>query len=231
MKILALDFSSAQRSVAVIQKDELAPPPRQESWYPEFENVIVSEFISLATGVTSPVHMAENALLEAQVEREEIEVIAVGLGPGSYNGIRGAISVAQGWQLAREVQLLGISSAEVIAARAKEEGLLDRVNVVIDAQRGEFYVAVYELDADRYREVEPLKIVSQADIRGRELLGETLIGPEIKKWFPGGREIFPRAETLAKMAWTRKHFVSGEQLEPIYLRETSFVKAPKPRIL
>ena len=52
--------------------------------------------------------MIESALAEAKIEREQIEVIAVGLGPGSYTGIRAAISVAQGWQLARGVKLLGV---------------------------------------------------------------------------------------------------------------------------
>jgi tRNA threonylcarbamoyl adenosine modification protein YeaZ len=231
MKILALEFSSAQRSVAVVQKDELAPPPKQESWYPEFENIIVSEIVSAANNLTAPMHMVNEALEEGQIEREEIGGIVVGLGPGSYTGIRGAIALAQGWQLARKINLLGISSVECIVARACEEGLDGRVNVVIDAQRDEFYVAVYELDATRYREVEPLQIVSKAEIRGREVLGETLIGPEIKKWFSKGKELFPRAETMAKMSWTRKHFVSGEDLEPIYLRETNFIKAPPSRIL
>ena len=44
--------------------------------------------------------MIEEALREAGLEREQIEVLAVGLGPGSYTGIRVALSLAQGWQLA-----------------------------------------------------------------------------------------------------------------------------------
>ena len=48
--------------------------------------------------------------------REAIEAIAVGLGPGSYTGIRAAIALAQGWQLAREVKTLGVSSVAAMAA-------------------------------------------------------------------------------------------------------------------
>ena len=72
-------------------------------------------------------------------------MIAVGLGPGSYTGIRVAISMAQGWQLARGVKLLGVSSAECLAAQAQAEKIFGRVNVVIDAQRNEFYLATYEI--------------------------------------------------------------------------------------
>ena len=88
-------------------------------------------------------------LREAGLEREQIEVIAVGLGPGSYTGIRVAISIAQGWQLARGVKLLGVSSAECLAAQAQAEKIFGRVNVVIDAQRNEFYLAAYEISSGR----------------------------------------------------------------------------------
>jgi hypothetical protein len=56
-----------------------------------------------------------------------------------------------------------------------------------------------------------------------------LAGPEVTKWFPGGRLIFPRAAVLAELAARRCDFTPGERLEPIYLRETNFVKAPPAR--
>jgi hypothetical protein len=59
--------------------------------------------------------------------------------------------------------------------------------------------------------------------------GATLIGPEVTKWFPAGRLVLPRAVTIARLAATRTDFLPGEKLEPIYLRETTFVKAPPPR--
>ena len=71
-----------------------------------------------------------------------------------------AISIAQGWQLARGVKLLGIGSVECLAAQAQAEKIFGRVNVVIDAQRGEFYLANYEISADGVKEIEPLKIVA-----------------------------------------------------------------------
>jgi tRNA A37 threonylcarbamoyladenosine modification protein TsaB len=53
--------------------------------------------------------------------------------------------MAQGWQLARAVKLVGVSSASAIAAQGLSEGLRGLVNVVIDAQRGEFYLGAYDL--------------------------------------------------------------------------------------
>jgi tRNA threonylcarbamoyladenosine biosynthesis protein TsaB len=214
MTILAIDFSSPQRSVAVWRPDTGA-----------------GEAVETGAGFSRGLAMVDAALHDAKIEREQIERIVVGLGPGSYTGIRAAIALAQGWQLARDVKLLGISSAETIAAQAVAEGFTGRVNVVIDAQRGEFYLAAYDLNPASFREIEPLRIVAKAEIFSREQAGEILIGPEVTRWFASGRIIFPRAATLAKYAAGRNDFVTGEKLEPVYLRETTFVKAPPSRVI
>jgi tRNA threonylcarbamoyladenosine biosynthesis protein TsaB len=170
--------------------------------------------------VTNTFGLTEKVLAAAKILREQIEVIAVGIGPGSYTGIRAAIAIAQGWQLARGVKLLGISSAEVLAAQAQAEKMFGRVNVVIDAQRGEFYLGGWEISELERKEISPLKIVSAAEIEALKLTGEICVGPDAEK------NLFPSAAMLARLAAGRTHFLPGEKLEPIYLRETTFVKAP-----
>lgn len=133
MKILAVEFSSAQRSVAVwegggdtapaLLGSALEPPQPRADQAP-------------GPGQPSPIPsrrslgLVEQALAEAQCGREEIGALAVGLGPGSYTGIRGAIALAQGWQLGRGIKLLGVSSVECLAGQARVEGL---------ARPGEYY--------------------------------------------------------------------------------------------
>jgi tRNA threonylcarbamoyladenosine biosynthesis protein TsaB len=212
MTILALEFSSPQRSVAVARGEG-----------------VLAETVETGGRGTNAFGMIEIVLAEAKIEREQIEVIAVGLGPGSYTGIRAAISLAQGWQLARGVKLLGVSSAEAITATARMEKILGQASVVIDAQRGEFYLAAYEITADGCREVAPLKISSRAEVQSQAGGDGILIGPEVTRWFSGGRMVFPRAAALAELAARRSGFVPGEKLEPIYLRETNYVKSPPPR--
>jgi tRNA threonylcarbamoyladenosine biosynthesis protein TsaB len=216
MKILALDFSSAQRSVAVLNGSSAS----------------VCQVVETTPGHTMrPLAMIESALRQAGVEREQMECIAVGLGPGSYTGIRAAIALAQGWQLARGVKVLGVSSAACVATQAQAEGITGSGSVVIDAQRGEFYLAGYEFNAGTAREVSPLRLASLDAVRALERAGEMLIGPEVTRWIAGGRLVFPRAAALGQLALTRTDFVPGEKLEPIYLRETTFVKAPPSRII
>jgi tRNA threonylcarbamoyladenosine biosynthesis protein TsaB len=214
MTILALEFSSPQRSVAVLRTNGAAA---------------ACEVVEAGGRGTNAFAMIERTLAETKIEREQIDVLVVGLGPGSYTGIRAAISLAQGWQLARGVKLLGVNSAEAIAAQMRAEKTHGRVNVVIDAQRNEFYLAAYEVAPDGWREISPLTILTKAEVQSQVDAGEILIGPEVTRWFPGGRVIFPRAAALAELAARRSDFTPGEKLEPIYLRETNFVKAPAAR--
>ena len=217
--ILALEFSSPQRSVAVTHEPTDGGP------------LSLGEAIETGARSSNALGLVVEALRQAQIERGQIECLVIGLGPGSYNGIRLAIALAQGWQLARSVKLLGISTAECLATQAQAEGMVGRVEVVIDAQRGEFYLAGYDLSPEARRETEPLRVASLPEVQARQQAGGILIGPEVAKWFPGSLVLYPRAATLGQLARGRTDFVPGEELKPIYLRETQFVKAPPPRIL
>ena len=207
MTILALEFSSEQRSVALARDSAILSEATESGGY----------------RVTRAFGLIEKVLEQAKMSRDEIEVIAVGLGPGSYTGIRAAIAIAQGWQLARDVKLLGVSSAECLAAQAQAEKIFGRVNVVIDAQREEYYLATWEISETSRKEIAPLKIVAAAEIMAKKSAREICIGPE------AGKILFPSAATVARLAAGRTDFVTDKTLKPVYLREASFVKAPAAR--
>jgi len=217
MTILALEFSSPQRSVAVARAGR-----------------VLGEVIETGAGLRpdqkagarGAFSMIEAVLHEAKLEREQIEILAVGLGPGSYTGVRVALSMAQGWQLAHGAKLLGVNSMECLAAQAQAERIFGRVDVMVDAQRNEFYLATYEISADGWNAIGSLRIVTAEEIQSRAGTREILIGPEVTRWFPGGRTIFPHAAILARLAVERDGLVAGEKLEPIYLREANFAKVP-----
>ena len=220
MTILALEFSSSQRSVAVVRSDT----GRDAS--------VISEVVETGAGGTRAFGLIQSALGEAKLERGQIEMLAIGLGPGSYAGIRIALGIAQGWQLASgsgRLKVLGISSVECMAAQAQAENIRGRANVVVDAQRNEFYLAAYDIAAHDCKELAPLKILPQAEVQSQAGSNALLIGPEVTRWFARGRAVYPRAATLGRLALCRDDFVDAEKLEPIYLRETHFVKAAPAR--
>jgi tRNA threonylcarbamoyl adenosine modification protein YeaZ len=209
MKILALEFSSPRRSVAALNAETGA----------------LAEAVDTTGGHSmKPFALIDSVLQQSGLEREEIQRVVVGLGPGSYSGIRAAIALAQGWHLACRVSLCGISSARCMAAQEAAAGLHHKFNVVIDAQRGEFYLATYEVLAGKPTPVSPMQIVTPEPIKEREKGGQVIIGPEVTKWFTVGRQVFPSAATLAQLASKSADSSLCEALEPIYLRETAFVK-------
>ncbi|HXR08214.1 MAG TPA: tRNA (adenosine(37)-N6)-threonylcarbamoyltransferase complex dimerization subunit type 1 TsaB [Candidatus Acidoferrum sp.] len=245
MKILAVEFSSTQRSAAVwesggeqMQNAEcrmqnqatrpvllgsaMEPPERRADKaagageHPQFP-------------ARRSLGLVEQALAEANCGGEEIGAVAVGLGPGSYTGIRGAIALAQGWELGRGVALLGVSSVECLAAQAEAEGRRGAVNIIVDAQRNEFYLARYEIDEGGRREIEALRLATMAEVQALAGAGQALLGPEIRQWFGSGTDLYAGAVMVGRLACGRRDFVPGEKLEPIYLRETAFKKAPPPR--
>lgn len=211
MKILAVEFSSETRSVALVEGGH-----------------VLGRASGMGGRNTRSFALIEAAFREAGLEREVIECIAVGLGPGSYAGIRAAIALAQGWQLARDILVLGVNSVECLAAQAHDEGVRAMVHFLIDAQRKEFYCGRAELASGA--RVEPLRLVGFEEASA--LPAATLIvEPALLPQFPGARAMSPDAATLGRLAATRSDFVSAARLEPIYLRATSFVKAPPPRLI
>jgi len=201
MTCLALEFSSDRRSVAIAS-----------------ENGLLSEVVHQGTVQTPVFALIHSALAQADLVRSQIQRLAVGSGPGSYTGIRLAISAVQGWQLATGIPTVGVNSFEGLAVEAA--AFSGPVLLAVDAQRGEFAVAV----AERGLLIEPIHLLSLEAVQQRIAAGWRVAGPGIPHHLPGAQELFPRAATLARMALSLGE-VPAESLAPVYLREASFVKA------
>lgn len=208
MTCLALEFSSDRRSVAVARAGQVR-----------------AEVVHEGTRRTPVFGLIESALEQAGVGRREVECLAVGLGPGSYTGIRVAISVAQGWQLGRGIRTIGVNSLDALAVVA-ESAFPGPILLAVDAQRGEFAAA----PAESGRLVGPVTLLAVDELRRRQESGWRVAGPEIASVFPEAKQLFPTASVVAQLAMGREA-VPAELLMPVYLREASFVKAPPARVI
>jgi tRNA threonylcarbamoyl adenosine modification protein YeaZ len=200
MKILALEFSTLRRSVALLEdgrvlKEDTEEARRGGSPFPLIARVLEDNFP---------------------------DALAIGLGPGSYTGIRSALAIAQGWNLAHGTLASGISSAEAIAFNAWRAGERGAVEVVIGAQRTEVYSACYEVSQSGHILTHELQILPRPRRLGK------LIGPEATRWDSSGKNEFPTGAAIGLLA-ANASVGPPEILEPIYLREVSFVKAPPAR--
>ena len=212
MKILAIEFSSDHRSVAVFGDDQLLA----ERTVREGRN-------------TAAVQLIEATLAAAKTERKQIECIAVGIGPGSYTGIRAAIALTQGWQIATGVQVQAVDSLEALALGQHVAGARGEITFAVDAARGEFYLAKFELGEDGIRNLEPTHLAKRSEYEALLAREQPIIGPSFAEKYSEASERFPSAEFVGRLAGRLTDFIEASELEPVYLREVDFVKAPPLR--
>jgi tRNA threonylcarbamoyladenosine biosynthesis protein TsaB len=173
---------------------------------------------------------AHNAVIFGPVEeivkayRDRLRGIVVGLGPGSYGGVRVAIAVANGLSIAMGLPVAGRSSLEAWDADS------DSYLVVGDARRGTIFVAEV---IDRKLQGEPA-LVEVAEIEShlaplRER-GLALHTPDAKviDFLPDARLSYPAARKLASLFGDSDFGEGPVVLEPHYLR-APFITMPKAK--
>ncbi len=204
--ILCLEFASERRSAAVAR-----------------DGVVLAESHILAGRATSAPNLIGVALRDAGLSPGDVNQLALGIGPGSYTGIRRAIATLQGWHLARGTPISPVNSFLTLAALAAQQSPAPAL-LATDAQRGEW--AVVEAEAGHLGG--ELRLVARAELDGWISAGRRVISPDAH--LSGATRLFPTAAQAALLAFGMPA-VPPEVLAAVYLREASFVKAPPPRAL
>jgi tRNA threonylcarbamoyladenosine biosynthesis protein TsaB len=81
-------------------------------------------------------------LHEQNVEMSQLHAVAAATGPGSFTGVRVAVTVAKTLAFSLKIPLLGVSTLDLIAYSQATAGL--PVCALLDAGRGEVYVGRYQ---------------------------------------------------------------------------------------
>jgi tRNA threonylcarbamoyladenosine biosynthesis protein TsaB len=200
MKILALELSSGQGSVAWIENGRAPfvrsfPNDRKHSGL-FFENL---ELCSREFGAPN--------------------VIVVGLGPGSYAGVRIAIATAIGLRAASANKLIGISSIRGMDTAARE------YCVIGDARRASFFFG--RVNDGRLTEAPSLHSRAELEVKITES-SVPLFASEPLPQFPRAMLVYPSARRLAEVVSDQvAEIADTRSLEPIYLREPH-ITVPKP---
>jgi tRNA threonylcarbamoyl adenosine modification protein YeaZ len=144
--VLAIDTSGSFCCVALQLEDGVVVHRESEGAGDHFERIstLVSEVLNLK-GVAAA----------------DLGHLRVGVGPGSFTGLRIGMSFAKGFAVAARVPLVGGSSfAAVAAARLAcvGEAGLERILVIADARREEVFLAEYRVKGEELEEVVPPRI-------------------------------------------------------------------------
>ncbi|PAW77559.1 MAG: tRNA (adenosine(37)-N6)-threonylcarbamoyltransferase complex dimerization subunit type 1 TsaB [Verrucomicrobia bacterium Tous-C9LFEB] len=151
-----------------------------------------------------------NALMQLGLPRLALARIIIGIGPGSFSGIRVALAAAQAIALVQRVPVHGICSAFSIAAQHSE---VTRLGVFADARRGEFYGTIFNQG-----KMEKESFILTRDELETEL-GKVTLAVSAEA-IPGvSQRTYPRARDLLLLPPDLQQWVRHRELEPIYLRE------------
>ena len=164
------------------------------------------------------------ALEEARDVAARIDRIAVGLGPGSYAGVRIAIAGAFGLQFVWNCELVGIPSVLAVAPVGAH------FRVIGDARRGAWYYSRIKNGEciDGPRLIESAAALAEVLAGSDEAIFSTEVLPEL--WNAQCR--LPDAAILAELAAAESGILQRDDLEPLYLREPHItLTAPKKTAL
>jgi tRNA threonylcarbamoyladenosine biosynthesis protein TsaB len=150
--------------------------------------------------------LADGLLAQAGLGWGELERIAVGVGPGTFTGLRIGIATARGLAQALGVELVGVSSLRALAYGSA------RALAVIDARRGEIFVAAYEGG----QEVLGPQAVGPDGLG--ELLESSVLDPSTEQWLALGdgavlyRDAFERLGLIVAEDRSERHRIEGRAI-------------------
>ena len=158
--------------------------------------------------------LAAEVMAEAGVGFSELQRIGVGVGPGSFTGVRVGLAFAKGLALAWDAPLVGIGSLEALAVSAESSGV---IAAAIDARRGRVYLQLF-------RDGAPLTPPDVVEIEAAAHLVEengaaVVVGsgaPLLKPTGEPAPTAWPSPEALVRLA--QAAVLPTEPPLPLYLR-------------
>jgi len=149
MRILAFDTATRATTVALLDTDDGAAVQRRDDPVPGQRPRHTSHLMALIVEV----------LGDAGSGWSQVDRIAVGVGPGTFTGLRIGIATALALARAREIPLVGVSTLRSLALGAALSGVAqpEAVLSVIDARRSEVFAAGWSVEAAASSSSEPLQ--------------------------------------------------------------------------
>ncbi len=225
MRICGVDTSTALGSVALVE-----------------DGVVVAEDarrVSNAHG-ESLLPMIDEVFAKAGWKPADVARWCVGVGPGSFTGVRIGVATVKGIVLATGAELVGVGSLEAMAALVPDAGSGERARVIlsaVDAIRGELYVQALgavrsepvclrpeAIGAwlDGLTDAPEVVVVGEAAAKIPPLPGRSVVGS-----FTSGEHALPHARGVALVGRSLPP-VAPALLEPVYVRPPEITTPKRP---
>jgi tRNA threonylcarbamoyladenosine biosynthesis protein TsaB len=141
MSLLGIDTATAASAACVVREDggrfEAAPEPARLAQRPAHARELMPAVAEV--------------MERAGLDYRDLEAIAVGVGPGSFTGLRIGVATARALASGAGLGLRPVSSLAALGAGMAEQGDgdADALLPVIDAKRGEVFAALHRPDGER----------------------------------------------------------------------------------
>ena len=130
------------------------------------EQLLGQKFFSAPMRHSAELFPAVSELLDRFGKKpDEIEHIYISVGPGSFTGLRLAVTLAKIMNLAGSVKIVAVDTMDVLAANAldciRDKKIeTEKIAAILDAKRGQFFTAVYQFLPDTDIPPTPLPLSS-----------------------------------------------------------------------
>ncbi len=225
LKILAFDTSSARGSAALLEGKSVVAELRLFAQQTHSARLLRSMAFLLDT---------------AGWKLHELNLVAVGMGPGSFTGIRIGAATALGIAQSLSIPFCGISGLDALAHEVSF--LNGRIGILMDAQRSQTFYAEYISKEGRIRAIGKSLLLQLSDLQHR-LAGKHMyvigdIAEHYIQRYKSSPTGWPRlinidwflAAGIGRLAYSRKRsWRSNDFLktEPLYIRPPDAYKAQK----
>ncbi|MGL5346705.1 MAG: tRNA (adenosine(37)-N6)-threonylcarbamoyltransferase complex dimerization subunit type 1 TsaB [Peptostreptococcaceae bacterium] len=142
MKVLGIDTSSLAASVAVIE-----------------DNKLICEYTinTKKTHSQKLMPMIENMLKISEININDIDLIAVCEGPGSFTGLRIGMATAKAISHVNNLPIVTVNSLELLAGNMN---LCDKkICSILDAQRTQVYTGQYKFENNELKELKNIDVM------------------------------------------------------------------------
>ncbi len=187
----------------------------------------------------------DELLRENDIAAEELSAVAVGMGPGSYTGLRIGVSFAKGLCYGLQIPLVAVGSLDSMVQVAREDheaGIIDVDNwndavlcPMVDARRMEVYTQMFDTQGQPLNEVKAEIVTEESFKEWRNERQLVIFGNGAAKC----REVLsdatyinvtPSARGLAALAHQRFEAGQTEDIayfEPFYLKDFIIIPSKK----
>ncbi len=210
MIVLSIEMSAVENDVALLHDGALLA---RRTWQAQtFHHTRLFEVL-------------REVLAEAGVRPEQLELFAVGRGPGSFSGTRIALTAAQALAMPGGQPVIAVSSGAALAHEVASAGGVEKIAVIGDARRDTLWLGVFDGKTGASLQPTPWSTLPLTQLAGALPAGARIFSPDCARllphWpagLPQPVARYPTAAAVAALALAvHASGSTPEPLLPIYL--------------